>query len=137
MLQRFGVICLVLAVCFETGLFISNARFIWFQTNEHPWFGFIGFGIPMLGFGLAVGAVWNGMNGPLRLFAWICALSSLIWAAGLFVTVGRWVGLLPIDHETIGFWEAIASFLAFAIPLTAVGGTAFGILQQIKQPGEN
>jgi hypothetical protein len=123
-----GILGLFVAIGFEIGLFYSNGEFSWDGRNEHPWAGFFGFGIPMVLLGYGVGALWFNMPDWLRGFAWICTLSGILWAGGLFITVGRWVGLVSPGVQSSVFWVGVGSFFAFVIPMLITGGLGIAIL---------
>jgi hypothetical protein len=124
-----GYLGLVAAVGFEIGLFCSNASFSWYGKYDGAWAGFFGFGIPMILLGLGVGSLWSPVPALLRVFAWASTLSAAVWAAGLFITVARWVGLMSFGSVAkIEVSEGFGQFLAFAIPMLISGIAGIAIL---------
>lgn len=133
--QNAGVVFLICAVGFEGGLFYSNARFSWFGLNNYAWAGFFGFGIPIALQAAGVAVLWQKASIKLQyLAAWVCIWSAFVWAVGLFITVGHWVGLVSFHSpSSVSSWSAVGSFFAFTVPMIITGGAGIGMLEDISR----
>jgi hypothetical protein len=125
-----GGMCLVLGLLSAGGLLCSMGRLAWFPGEglNGP-VAFLGFWIPMVLLGGAVGALWGNDQRLLKCLGWVCTGLGFIWALGLLALVAGWAGLLPgTAGKGAGWSEVIGLFLGFFIPMLVCGGAGIGIV---------